>query len=341
LKKVATGLALAGVLLAAGCSAAAPKASGQAQARRATRSDLSSAAGSVRSLESGQVLRLGYLEDFGSAPALAGLQLGTFRTDLRTVNLQPQGYLSDLDEVNALEHGQLDAAYLDPVAAVQAWQASAPGSIKIIAGAATGPSELVARASITRPAQLRGTRVEAPGDASQAAALSAWLSRNHLIRHVHLDGSAITTAGILQQFKRGVVSAAWEPAPLAQQLIAAGGHVLATLPASSTAGVLAMTQRYLAANPPAVRNLLQAQAQACIQFGKPPGRAAAAQMLASLTGIVMSGTEQSAAFGQYICTSKLDRSSIQSLASAAAAAHIIRPPHDLSRIYDSSLSAKP
>ncbi len=254
MKKTAAALMLA-ALLAAGCSSAA---SHHTQ-RSATTADLAGSAGTVHDMQTGQELRLGYLEDLGSAPALDALQAGYYRQNMDGVSVQAQGFASDLDEVFALEHGQLDAAYLDPVAAVSAWQFMATGSLRIVAGAATGPSELIARPGITSPAQLRGTRVEAPADSSQAAALSTWLRALHLTGHVQLDGSAVTTAGILQQFSKGTISAAWEPAPLDQQLIAAGGHPLAATPPTATSGVLVVTTRYMTADPAAVRDLLTVQ----------------------------------------------------------------------------------
>ncbi len=340
MRKITGGLALTALLAIAGCSASAPHLTAGQQHRRAARTDLARSAGSVQNVLNGQVLRLGYLDDLGSVPALAALELGTFHSGLGSVQVQPTGYLSDLDEANALEHGQLDAAYLDPVAAVQAWQASAPGSLKIVAGAVNGPSELVARAQITSPARLRGKRVEAPVDSSQAAALDGWLRQQHLTAHVRLDGSAVTSIGILRQFRKGIVAAAWEPAPLAQQLLAAGGHVLAALPASSPAGVLMVTQRFMTANPAAVRSLLLVQEQVCSLFTRHPeaARTAVARTLELATGAALTPAEQTTAFGQLTCTSRTSAAGLQPLDKAAAAAAIIRPTGSLSGLFDLGLA---
>ena len=193
MKRTAAALILA-ALLVAGCTSAP---SHHAQ-RGSTAADLAGSAGAVQDMQSGQVLRLGYLEDFGSAPALAALQARYYRQDMGGVSVQAQGFASDLDEIFALEHGQLDAAYLDPVAAISAWQFMATGSLHVIGGAVTGPSELIVRPGITSPAQLSGTRVEAPADSSQAAALDAWLTATTTSPGTSaLDGSPVTTAGIL------------------------------------------------------------------------------------------------------------------------------------------------
>ena len=331
MKKTAAALMLA-ALLAAGCSSAA---SHHTQ-RSATTADLAGSAGTVHDMQTGQELRLGYLEDLGSAPALDALQAGYYRQNMDGVSVQAQGFASDLDEVFALEHGQLDAAYLDPVAAVSAWQFMATGSLRIVAGAATGPSELIARPGITSPAQLRGTRVEAPADSSQAAALSTWLRALHLTGHVQLDGSAVTTAGILQQFSKGTISAAWEPAPLDQQLIAAGGHPLAATPPTATSGVLVVTTRYMTADPAAVRDLLTVQRLACQAFITHPAatRAAATQALAATTGIRTRDSELAALFAHQNCTLTPGIASITAQAKTAAATGITRPVTSWTDLYD-------
>jgi NitT/TauT family transport system substrate-binding protein len=331
MNRTAAGLALAGLALLAGCSSPPPRPTAAQVVHEKTSKDLANSSGTVQNIVSGQDLRLGYLADLASAPALVGLRDGLYTNDLTSVDIQPQAYLSDLDEVNALEHGQLDAAYLDPVAAVQAWQDTTPGSLAIIAGATTGPSELIARAAITGPGQLAHKRVEAPADASQAALLDQWLARNHLTGRVRIDGSPVTAVGILQQFTHGTVTAAWESAPLAQQLIAAGGHVLATT--TATTGVLVITQRYLDANPAAVRALLHAQAQACAAVATPAGKTAAAQQLAETTGSRLTAVEQNAAFTHLTCTSNPNPASIKQLAGLAATAYITHPAPNLSSAY--------
>jgi NitT/TauT family transport system substrate-binding protein len=331
MRKTTATLALAALALIAGCSSPAPKPSAAQLARKATSTDLGRSAGAVQNIETGQVLRLGYLADYASAPALAGLHDGLYTTSLHAASIQPQAYQSDFDEINALQHGQLDAAYLDPVAAVQAWQNSTPGSLAIIAGATTGTSDLIARPGITRPGQLRGTRVEAPYDSSQAALLDHWLAASHLIGHVDLDGSPVTPIGILQQFKTGTVSAAWETAPLSQELLAAGGHILAAT--TQTTAVLVITQRYLDANPAAVRALLHAQTRACAALATPAGQDAAAQQLQSLTGTSLSAAEQTAAFNGLTCTLNSGKASISQLADLAAASYITHPATGLSAIY--------
>jgi NitT/TauT family transport system substrate-binding protein len=341
MKKISMGLALAALLVAVvGCASSPSRPTAAGLAKQATKSDLARSAGSVQMVEAGQVLRLGYLDDFDSAPALLGLQTDLYRDDLAGVNLQATGYTSDLQEVFGLEHGQLDAAYLDPVAALSAWQASAPGSLHIAAGATAEASALVAQPGITHPSQLRGTRVEAPYDSSQTAAFAAWISANHLTGRLSLLGSPVTATGILQQFKAGTVAAAWEPEPLAQQLIAAGGHALADTPADTSAAVLVITERYATANPTAVRDLLAAQTAACAKFATHPVTAwtAAATTLSVSTSISIPDSVLTTATRRLTCATTINRNSIQALARLAAAAHITQPSSSLSSLYDVTIT---
>ena len=77
--------------------------------------------------------------------ALVGVQDGLFREDLgAAVALDPVRLASSQSAGLALEQGRIDAAYLDPVSAVRAWQAS-HGGVRVMAGAASasGRSALV------------------------------------------------------------------------------------------------------------------------------------------------------------------------------------------------------
>lgn len=85
----------------------------------------------------GQVLRLGVTRQLADAAGLVGTRLGFFQQALGTsIRLQLIPFRSAAAEGEALEAGQLDAAYLDPVTAVRAWLATGRDPILIVAGAA-------------------------------------------------------------------------------------------------------------------------------------------------------------------------------------------------------------
>ena len=127
---IAVGLAAAVGLLAAGCSSSpASTPSGSTQSAGAAshgQSATGSPVGPPGAQASG-VLRLGLSEDLADAPALTGWQMGFFGQNLGKVTFEPESYSSSAAEAVALEDGQLDAAYLDPMAALQVWQSARAG----------------------------------------------------------------------------------------------------------------------------------------------------------------------------------------------------------------------
>src|SRR5450756_836329 len=113
---VAAGLAAAGLLLA-GCTSGAGTPGGTSQA--GTGAHRHGVVGPPGTQASG-ILRLGLTETAADAPALVGWQLGFFGQNLGKATLEPAPFTTTAAEVTALEDGQLDAAYLDPIAALQA-----------------------------------------------------------------------------------------------------------------------------------------------------------------------------------------------------------------------------
>jgi NitT/TauT family transport system substrate-binding protein len=158
------------------------------------------------------LLRLGFTLNLAEAPALVGLQMGYFQADLGRVTLQPISYISNAAEIEALERGQLDAAYMDPVAAVAAWQSSPRGLIKIISGSASGGAELVVRGGISTGRQLARAKVTAPAGGAQEVALDWWLRRQGAPPPAAAPVT-MSSGYLVNAFKSGKLAAAWEPAP--------------------------------------------------------------------------------------------------------------------------------
>ena len=82
------------------------------------------------------VLRLGFLANITHEPALVGLEKGFFAKNLgKHVTLKTTVFSSGTEETTALLAGQLDAAYVGPNPAINAWQKSNGTAIKIMTGA--------------------------------------------------------------------------------------------------------------------------------------------------------------------------------------------------------------
>ena len=104
-------------------------------------------------------LRLGFLANITHAPALVGLNKGFFTKNLGSgVTLKTSVFSSGTEETTALLAGQLDAAYVGPNPAINAWQKSSGKAIKIISGAASGGAALVVKPASPAPASSRARR---------------------------------------------------------------------------------------------------------------------------------------------------------------------------------------
>ena len=106
-------------------------------------------------------LRLGYFANVTHASAVYGVGEGVFAKELgSTTKLKTQVFNAGPAAVEALFGGALDAAYLGPNPAINAFVKSRGEAVRIIAGATSGGAALVVRPDITSPAQLKGKKLE-------------------------------------------------------------------------------------------------------------------------------------------------------------------------------------
>jgi len=336
-KKAAAGLVLAAIALA-GCASARPAAPAADRARAG--GAVGTVTAPAASTAPRHLLRLGYVADIPDAEALIGLQDGYLREDLGPgVHLELVPYLTAAAESADLADGRLDAAYLDPVAAVGAWQA-AHGTIRIISGAATGYGELVVARRITRPGQLAGEQLATPDGTTAQAALAAWLGTQGHVRTASVS-TALSGAGAVAAFKAGRIAGAWEPAPFDAEMVAAGGHVLASessaWPATTpdTSAVLAVTSELLTGHPAVINGLLKAQVQAedLLATNVAATRSAIRAQL-SADGGHAGARVVAAAVSEVQFTDNPDPAAISSEARSAARAGILRPIGSLDGLYD-------
>ena len=228
-------------------------------------------------------LRLGYFPNLTHAAAILGVQNGIFAKDLgANVTLRTQVFNAGPAEVTALLSGGLDAGYMGPSPAVNAWAKSK--AIHIIAGATSGGAALVVAPSITTVAQLKGKKIATPqlGN-TQDVALRAWLkSKGYAtsktgagdVQVVPQDNSLT-----LQTFKQGIIAGAWVPEPYASRLVVEeGGHVLvdeASLWAGGkyTTTDLVVSDAFLTAHADVVQKLLAGHVDATAYLNEHPADA--------------------------------------------------------------------
>ncbi len=141
------------------------------------------------------------------------------------VTLEARLFDSGPRAIEALFSDSIDMAYVGPGPAINGFLKSTNGSIRIIAGAASGGSSLVIHPDslISGPQDLAHKRVAAPqiGN-SQDISLRTYLNQNNLDTRERGGTVAvlnIANADIYTLFVKGEIDAAWVPEPWATILV--------------------------------------------------------------------------------------------------------------------------
>jgi NitT/TauT family transport system substrate-binding protein len=178
-------------------------------------------------------LRLGYFPNVTHAAAVAGVAKGIFQSNLASnVTLEPHTFNAGPDAVTALFSAALDATFIGPNPAINAFKQSNGEAIRIVSGATSGGAFFVVRAGINTAQDLRGKTVGSPqlGN-TQDVALRAWLATQGLTTTAEGGGDVKvqpqSNAQNLETFVAGQIDGAWVPEPWATRMIQeGGGHVL-------------------------------------------------------------------------------------------------------------------
>src|SRR5689334_1028086 len=165
-------------------------------------------------------LHLGYFPNLTHASAVYGVASGTFARELGETKLETQTFNAGPAEVEALFAGSIDAAYIGPGPAVNAFLKS-KGAVVVVAGATSGGAALVVRTGVT---DLKGLKIADPQTGgTQDIALRTYLAGKGL--HVDAQGGGDVTilaqenAQTLDLFKAGKIDGAWVPEPWASRLV--------------------------------------------------------------------------------------------------------------------------
>jgi sulfonate transport system substrate-binding protein len=293
-------------------------------------------------------LRLGFLANITHEPALVGLAKGYFTKDLgKNVTLKTTVFSTGTEETTALLAGQLDAAYVGPNPAINAWQKSNGTAIKIISGAASGGASLVVKKGITSASQLKGKSLATPSlGNTQDVALRYWL-KQHGLNTTPTGGGDVAikpikpnSAAVLE-FASGQIDGGWEPEPYATEMVLDGGTRLVNEGSLWPGGKfvttnLVVTQSFLKAHPSTVNGLLKGQIQAN-SYINANGTAAASVANAELTKLLGKGVKPnvlSAALPYLHFTNDPIASSLQTDAQHAVAVGLLSPVKNLPGIYD-------
>ena len=242
-------------------------------------------------------LRLGYFPNVTHATALVGVESGIFKTALGPNSLEVKTFNAGPAAVEALFSGALDATYIGPNPAINAYAQSGGEAIRIISGATSGGASLVARPTINSAADLKGKKLATPQrGGTQDVALRQWLKSNNLKADLEGGGEVSVTpqenAQTLETFRAGQIDGAWVPEPWATRLVQeGGGKVLVDERSLWPEGRFVTTHlvvrtKFLKQHPDAVRRLIEGQVQAneLVNANPAEGQRLANQAIATITG---------------------------------------------------------
>ncbi|UMB71338.1 ABC transporter substrate-binding protein [Mycobacterium paraterrae] len=277
-------------------------------------------------------LRLGYLTRITHASALVGIDRGLFVKNLGSgVTFEAQPFEQGTAEATALLAGQIDAAYVGPNPAFNAWQKSGGTAIRIISGSAKGGTSFVVKPGITSAQELRGKTVADPAlGGNHDVLLRSWLQDNGLHTNTQGGGDVFIKptkpeSAIVQEFTSNQIAGAVESAPYDVQMVKAGGVKL--WPATGTITILVVRQEFLAAHPDAVSGLLRGQVEADQLIHDSPAAAkqAANNALAKNLGKGLDADVLDGSFQETTFTNDPDVASLNDLVHKSVAVGLLKP----------------
>lgn len=291
-------------------------------------------------------LRLGYQPNLTHAPALVGIEEGTFQRSLGRTRLEPQPFNAGPDAALALMSGAIDAAYLGPSPVVNAYVHSDGEALRVVAGATSGGAALVVRKGIASPADLRGATIATPQlGGTQDVALRWWLAANGMATDPEGGGVAEIrpqkNGQTIAAFRQGILDGAWLPEPWASRLVVeAGAHVLVDERDLWPTGqdlttVLVVRTRLLEQHPDLVERLLRGQVAATDFIDRHPEEAEelSNRAIAKVTGERLSAEVLSSAWRRLGFGESLDPDALVESAARANSVGLL-PSVDLERLID-------
>lgn len=287
-------------------------------------------------------LRLGYFPNLTHASAVYGVASGTYARELGATTLRTQTFNAGPAEVEALFAGAIDAAYIGPGPAVNAFLRS-KGDVVLVAGATSGGAALVVRPGVT---DLKGLRLADPQTGgTQDIALRTYLAAKGLKvdRQGKGDVSILAqdNAQTLDLFKAGKIDGAWVPEPWASRLVLDGGGTVLVDERSLWPGGqfvttnLLVRKAYLARHADVVTALIKAQLAANDEIAANPTKAKTVvnDALEALTGKALEPAVVDRAFAQITLTADPLAASLKAIAEHAFATGLVKSG-DLKGIYD-------
>lgn len=285
-------------------------------------------------------VRLGFFPNLTHAPALIGLERGTFQKAIGSVKLDAKQFVSGTTLSEAFAAGQIDIAYIGPGPAISAATRGMP--IGFLAGASEAGAVLVARkdSGIKSYKDLAGKVVAVPSLGNTQD-----ISLRHILKENGLkdakDGGNVTIVPIppadtIAAFAGKRADATLVPEPWGAALEAQGHKVVGDEKTVWRGGkyptaILIVNAKFAQANPDLVAAFLKAHNDAVAFLNKNP---AAAQTLVNsqlykLTGAKLDLRVLQRAFARTKFTTALDPQALKEYADLNVEAGYARSAPDL------------
>ncbi len=309
---------------------------------------LTAGASAPRGAESG-TLRLGIFPNITHATGLVGIEADIFARNLGPhVTLKTSTFNAGPAAVEALFSNALDAAYIGPNPAINAYVRSKGAAIRVVAGATSGGAFFVVQSDITNAGDLRGKKVASPqlGN-TQDVALRRWLKEQGLRTDVRGGGDVSVVPGdnarSFESFRAGQIAGAWVPEPWATRLVTdAGGKVLVDERDEWPGGAYVTTHlvvrtAFLQQHPDVVELLLRGHVEATAYVNAQPAEARRLvnAALARITGRPLPDALIAAAWRNLVFTNDPLAASLRTSATEAAAFGFVDPRGiEIDGIYD-------
>ncbi len=219
-------------------------------------------------------LRVGFFPTVTHGAALVLLQRGELAHAIAPRAVEPHPFNAGPEAMEALFAGAIDACYVGPMPALNAYLRSRGEALVIVAGAATGGAALVVRkdSGITGPEDLHGKKLSSPqlGN-TQDLSLRAYLAAHGLTtndRGGDVRVMPMAAPDLYSLLRRGDLDGAWVVEPWVSRLVdEAGARILVDEKELWPGGlyptaVLVVTRKLLREHPELVTQLVRAHVAA-------------------------------------------------------------------------------
>ncbi len=168
-------------------------------------------------------VRIGYLPNLTHAPMLTAVASGALARALPGVKIELRTFRAGPRVCEALLGNAIDLGVTGPGPLVAMHARHAGNPLVVESGVASGGASLVALPHIQRASDLAGTRVATPQIGSTPdVSIRSWLLKNNVAtkeRGGDVIVDALAAANIMEEMRRGAISAAWLPEPWASRIV--------------------------------------------------------------------------------------------------------------------------